>query len=116
MPEATDKISLGPWFKGVDYSRPASELDANTLFACENVRVGNAGQGDKRQGSAPVHASAINSGATVTAIGQQKFSASSSATFGFVGNKFSCPSLTTSFYACLQIWHCQAIQLKARWI
>jgi hypothetical protein len=88
MPEATDKISLGPWFKGVDYSRPASELDANTLFACENVRVGNAGQGDKRQGSAPVHASAINSGATVTAIGQQKFSASSSATFGFVGNKF----------------------------
>lgn len=88
MPEAQDNIALGPWLRGVDYSRPATEVDNNTLFACENVRIGNAGQGEKRNGSAPVNSSALNSGATVTACGTQKFSASSSATFGIVGDKF----------------------------
>ena len=88
MPEAADKITVGPWLRGVDYSRPASEMDANTLFACQNVRVGNAGQGEKRNGSSLANASALNGGATVTACGTQKFSASSTATFAVIGSKF----------------------------
>lgn len=78
----------GPFLKGVNYSRPADELGPDELYATENIRLGNVGQPSKRSGSTPLNATALNSGATVTAIGKHDFSASSSETFAFCGNKF----------------------------
>lgn len=88
MPEHEDNIARGPFFRGVDYSRPPDELDNNTLYACENVEIGNAGQADKRQGSTPINATALNSGAAVLACGRHKFSSASTKEYAIVGNKF----------------------------
>ena len=89
MPEPGENIVLGPWIKGVDYSRPASEQDGSTLYAAQNIRIGNAGQANKRGGSAPINAAALTgSSSSVTALGRQKFSASSEKNFAIVGAKF----------------------------
>ena len=86
--EATDDITYGTWPRGVDYSRPADEVGNDSLFSMENCRVGSAGEARKRNGCDNVNASALNSAATVTAIGKHRFSAASSATFAVAGDKF----------------------------
>ena len=88
MPEISDVAARGPWFRGNDYSRPADELDENTLYASENNQIGNAGQAEKRQGSTPINATKLNSGATVLACGRHRFSSSSTKEYAIVGNKF----------------------------
>lgn len=86
MPE--EPWVLGPFPRGVNYSRPADEVGPDELYAMENCRLGNVGQSSKRKGSTPLNTTALNSGATITAIGKHSFSASSSETFAFAGNKF----------------------------
>ena len=88
MPESPQSITRGPWFRGVDYSRPADELDDNTLYACGNTSMGNGGQAEKRLGCAVINATALNSAATVLACGRHRFSSSSVKEFAIVGNKF----------------------------
>jgi len=86
--ESTQTVTHGPFFKGVDYSVPADEIDYNTLYEMENFTINSAGHAFKRNGSTPINGTALNSGASVTAIGNQRFSAASSKTFAIIGNKF----------------------------
>lgn len=81
-------IQYGPFPRGVTYSKPADECAADELYAMENCRLGNVGQPGKRKGSTPINTTALNVGATVTGIGKHDFSASSTETFAFCGNKF----------------------------
>jgi len=87
MPEANESSPRGPWFRGNDYSRPADQLDANTLYASENVMIGNAGQAEKRQGVAAINSSSLNSDATVTALGRHPFTAGAKE-YAIAGDKF----------------------------
>lgn len=86
--DSENQIQRGPFPRGVNYSRPADEIANDELYAMENCRLGNVGQPTKRKGFAPLNASALNGGATVTACGKHDFSASSSETWAVCGNKF----------------------------
>ena len=88
MAPSSDSITLGLFVHGVNYSKPADELRPTELYQMENVEIGNAGQADKRSGSTPYNATALNSGATVTACGNQRFSSASNKDFAIVGDKF----------------------------
>ena len=83
-----DHQTFGPWTGGVVYSRPAIDLEPRHTFEMQNMEIGLYGEIIKRNGTAKVNSSALNSSATCTGIGQQRFSSSSSATFGFFGNNF----------------------------
>jgi len=88
MPEPPTTVTRGPFPRGVNYSRPADEIRDDELYEMQNCRLGNIGQVVKRSGSTPLNATALNSGATVTACGKQRFSSSSQKTFAIIGNKF----------------------------
>ena len=83
-----DRITFGPWRGGVDYSRPAIDLETDQLFEMQNMEIGLYGEVSKRKGTALLTSSELNSGAICTGLGQHRFSVSSSATWGFFGNKF----------------------------
>ena len=72
----------------MNYSKPADELRTSELFSAQSVAIGNAGQAEKRKGSTPYINTALNSGATITGCGKQRFSASSKRVFAFAGDKF----------------------------
>jgi len=57
------------------------------MYDGENVEIGLGGEAIKRPGS-DVQNTSLNSDATLTAVGQQVFSASSEKTFAVAGNKF----------------------------
>jgi len=80
-------VQYGPWLKGVRYDQPAEDLGPNALFSMINCRVGQAGQVEKRKGFAKFNASALNSGATITAVGQVTLAAVDK-TFAISGDKF----------------------------
>jgi len=88
MPIRADRVTFGPWRGGGDYSRPAIDLEVDQLFEMQNMEIGLYGEVAKRNGTAKLNASDLNSAATCTGLGKQRFSASSSATWGFFGNKF----------------------------
>ena len=77
----------GPWRDGVNYSLPAEEVSPAGLYDMENCTVGLAGEVKKRKGYAKFNASAMNSGATVTALGQVVL-AGVEKVFAFCGDKF----------------------------
>lgn len=80
-------VQYGPWTKGVRYDLPAEDLGTNALYEMSNCRIGQAGQIEKRKGFAKFNASALNSGATITALGQVTL-AGTEKTFAIAGNKF----------------------------
>jgi hypothetical protein len=87
MPIAAESLRLGPWRSGVNYSLPAEDMPPDGLFEMENCTVGLAGEVAKRNGFAKYNASAMNSGATVTACGQVVL-AGTEKVFAFCGDKF----------------------------
>ena len=88
MPIQGAQIQYGPWYGGVDYSRPAETLPVNMLFAMQNCRIGNAGQIEKRNGFSKYIASALAGTPTLTACGDHRFSAASSSVFVVAGDTF----------------------------
>ena len=87
MPISAESLKLGPWRAGVNYSLPAEEIGPEGLYDMENCTVGLAGEVKKRKGFAKYNASAMNSGATVTAFGQVHIAAADK-TFAIAGDKF----------------------------
>ena len=87
MPIAAESLRLGPWRAGVNYSLPAEEIGPEGLYDMANCTVGQAGEVKKRKGYAKYNASALNSGATVTALGQLVL-AGTEKVFVIAGNKF----------------------------
>ena len=87
MPISAESLKLGPWRAGVNYSLPAEEIGPEGLYDMENCTVGLAGEVRKRKGFAKYNASAMNSGATVTAFGQVHIAAADK-TFAIAGDKF----------------------------
>ena len=87
MPISAESLKLGPWRAGVNYSLPAEEIGPEGLYDMENCTVGLAGEVRKRKGFAKYNASAMNSGATVTAFGQV-YIAAADKTFAIAGDKF----------------------------
>ena len=87
MPITAESLRLGPWRSGVNYSLPAEDMPPDGLFEMENCTVGLAGEVAKRNGFAKYNASAMNSGATVTACGQVVL-AGTEKVFAFCGDKF----------------------------
>ena len=57
-----DAMTLGPWHRGVFYNLPPEEVPADGLSDMENVRVGQAGQCEKRPGCASYQSAAVLSG------------------------------------------------------
>jgi len=86
--EQSRPYQVGPWLRGVNYAKPASELGVDELFATQNTVIGNAGQCADRKGSDPYITTAMNSNATITAVGKQKFTAASERVFAIAGDKF----------------------------
>jgi hypothetical protein len=78
---------LGPWTGGVNYAVPAEDLGPNDIFQMENCRVGVGGEVTKRRGSTAFNGSTLGS-VTVTAVGEHRFSASSTKDFAVAGAKF----------------------------
>ena len=87
MPITANSVQYGPWQKGVRYDLPTEDLGAEALFSMSNCRVGQAGQVEKRKGFAKFNSSALNSDATVTAVGQVTLAATEK-TFAIAGDKF----------------------------
>ena len=87
MPITAESLRLGPWRSGVNYSLPAEDMPPDGLFEMENCTVGLAGEVAKRNGFAKYNASAMNSGATVTACGQVVL-AGPEKVVAFCGDKF----------------------------
>ena len=87
MPIAAESLRLGPWGDGVNYSVPAEDLSPSGIHDMQNCTVGLAGDVSKRKGFAKYNSSAMNSGATVTALGQVTL-AGTEKVFAFCGNKF----------------------------
>ena len=87
MPIAANTVQYGPWQKGVRYDLPTEDLGTEALFSMTNCRVGQAGQVEKRKGFAKFNSSALNSDATVTAVGQVIL-AGTEKTFAIAGDKF----------------------------
>ena len=88
MPIDSSVLTLGPWYGGVNYSKPAIELQPDELFSMTNMTILNNGELRKSKGFSKLNDSALNSGATVTGVGENRFSSSSSETFAFCGNNF----------------------------
>ncbi len=88
MPNPTAPHTLGPWHGGVDYSKPSEELTKNQLHDMNNTVIGKAGEAAKRLGCAEYNSSAANGTSTLTACGQQRFTAASIREFAISGNKF----------------------------
>ena len=78
---------LGPWYAGVDYSKPAEELSPQHVFSMSDMRVGEGGEVAQRDGFARYISSAIGS-VGVTALGKHKFSATSSSVYAVAGAVF----------------------------
>jgi hypothetical protein len=89
MPLQALILQQGPWVQGVDYSRPAEDLDGQTLFRTNNCRIGNAGQVEKRNGYTLYNTTALSGDPTLTGVGQHRFSSSSSATWCIGGAVFN---------------------------
>ena len=70
MPIAAQSLRLGPWREGVNYSLPAEDIGPSGLYDMANCTVGLAGEVSKRKGFEKYNSSAMNSGATVTGLGQ----------------------------------------------
>ena len=87
MPINASSIQYGPWKNGVRYDLPAEDLGTEALYEMSNCRVGQAGEVTKRKGFAKFNASALNSDATITAVGQVVL-AGTKKTFAIAGNKF----------------------------
>ena len=87
MPITAQSLRLGPWRDGVNYSLPAEEISPAGLYDMENCTVGLAGEVKKRKGYAKFNATAMNSGATVTGLGQVVL-AGTEKVFAFCGDKF----------------------------
>ena len=87
MPISASSVQYGPWSKGVRYDLPTEDMGANALYSMSNCRVGQAGQVEKRKGFSKFNDSALNSGATITAVGQVTL-AGVEKTFTIAGNKF----------------------------
>ena len=87
MPINANSVQYGPWQGGVRYDLPTEDLGANALYSMSNCRVGQAGQVEKRKGFAKFNSSALNSDATITAVGQVTL-AGTEKTFAIAGNKF----------------------------
>ena len=88
MPVAGESLQLGPWTGGVNYAVPAEDLGPNDIFQMENCRVGVGGEVLKRRGSTPFNPSDSLGSVTITAVGEHKFSASSSSDFVVGGATF----------------------------
>lgn len=88
LQKQVDSITLGTFSLGIDWSRPADEIGPSMLYSGQNLRIGTAGEPYKRLGVAPINSVALNSGAVITAIGNHRFSASSSSTYAVAGAKF----------------------------
>ena len=87
MPIAAQSLRLGPWREGVNYSLPAEDIGPSGLYDMANCTVGLAGEVSKRKGYAKYNSSAMNSGATVTGLGQVTLQGTEK-TFAFCGDKF----------------------------
>ena len=87
MPINASSIQYGPWKNGVRYDLPAEDLGTEALYEMSNCRVGQAGEVTKRKGFAKFNASALNSDATITAVGQVML-AGTEKTYAVAGNKF----------------------------
>jgi len=87
MPISAESLRLGPWRDGVNYSAPAEDIGPSGLYDMQNCTIGLAGEVKKRKGFAKFNSSAMNSGATVTALGQITI-AGAEKTFAFCGDKF----------------------------
>ena len=83
-----ESLQLGPWTGGVNFAVPAEDLTPNDIFDGQNVRIGVGGEVTKRGGSEPYNGSAISGSPTITALGEQRFSASSEKGFVIAGTKF----------------------------
>ena len=88
MPNPTAPHTLGPWHGGVDYSKPSEELTKNQLHDMNNTVIGKAGEAAKRLGCAEYNSSAANGTSTLTACGQQRFTAASIREFAISGDDF----------------------------
>jgi len=81
-------VQFGPWQGGVNYAATGDNTQPNELYAMLNTEVDPAGQCVKRPGFDVFNSSALNSAATVTALGYHEFTAASSSNFAIIGNKF----------------------------
>ena len=68
-------LQFGPWHGGVNYSATGDNVQPHELYAMLNTEVDPAGQCVKRPGFDVFNSSALNSAATVTALGFHEFSA-----------------------------------------
>ena len=90
LPEAPEPQPhyLGPWLRGCNYSLPAEELAPDELFGTTNMIVGAGGEVFQRPGFVPLINAQANGASHLTGIGEQVFSAASTATFCVAGNQF----------------------------
>lgn len=87
MPIAAQSLRYGPWREGVNYSLPAEDIGPAGLYDMANCTIGLAGEVSKRKGFEKYNSSAMNSGATVTGLGQVALQGTEK-TFAFCGDKF----------------------------
>ena len=88
MPIPGNPHPYGPWFGGINFSKPAEELTQNEIAEGRNVRIGIGGEAQSRKGTTPYNGTAVSGGHAYTACGQHEFSATSSREFAVVGTKF----------------------------
>ena len=88
MPIPGNPHPYGPWFGGINFSKPAEELTQNEIAEGRNVRIGIGGEAQSRKGTTPYNGTAVSGGHAYTACGQHEFSATSSREFAIVGTKF----------------------------
>jgi hypothetical protein len=78
---------LGPWYAGVDYSKPAEELSPQQCFSMSNTRIGEGGEVAQRDGFERYISTAIGA-VGIQALGKHKFSSASSSVFAVAGDTF----------------------------
>jgi len=80
MPIAGDSLKLGPWPKGVFYNLPSEEVPEDGLASMTNIRLGMAGQCDKRPGCAS-YASLATLGESTSLTGVFQFDKSTGTSY-----------------------------------
>ena len=90
MPIDGDAITHGPWTAGTVYNRPPENLEEDECTDTINVRIGQAGECEKRAGSANYKATrhTISGSPDVMLVGQYRESSSSEPVFKAAGAVF----------------------------
>ncbi len=84
----SDGIEYGPWDGGIDFSRPALDLEPNLIYTLQDCEVLFSGQVTRRKGFDEYITGAFSGTPAITALGKHRFSAGTERAFTVGGAVF----------------------------